>query len=40
MAESWMRNYSIPVGYLRQVARKSRIPLEEFLEYEEAKVRG
>jgi hypothetical protein len=39
MVESWMRAYSIPLGYLRHVARLAHIPLEEFYEFEEAKVK-
>ncbi len=40
MVESWMRSHSIPLGYLRRVARLARIPLEEFYAYEESKTRG
>lgn len=34
-----MRNMSIPVGYLRRAAKLSKIPLADFLRYEESKVR-
>jgi hypothetical protein len=37
--EAWMRNMSIPVGYLRRAAKLSKIPLADFLRYEESKVR-
>lgn len=38
--EAWLRNMSIPVGYLRRASKLSKIPLEEFLRYEEARIKS
>jgi hypothetical protein len=38
--QQWMSSFSIPIGHLRKVSELSKIPLEQFFEYEESQVKG
>jgi hypothetical protein len=37
--ETWMRQRSIPMGWVRVVSKLSGVPLEEFYRFEEARAR-